>query len=80
MRLFAKEVIPNIHPYFYPHLILSNIMAKWHYVQDVKKEKAEAFCENSMKNNDNLIYRVATARSNNPGMVAVYYREKDPES
>ena len=55
-------------------------MTKWHYVQDVKKEKAENFCENSMKLNPKLIYAVATARSNNPGMVAVYYREKQPES
>ena len=55
-------------------------MVKWHYVQDVKKEKAEAFCEDSMKQNPSLIYAVATARSNNPGMVAVYYREKDPKS
>ena len=55
-------------------------MVKWHYVQDVKKEKAEAFCEKSMKKNSRLIYAVATARSNNPGVVAVYYREKDPES
>ena len=55
-------------------------MVKWHYVQDVKKEKADAFCEKSMKQNPSLIYAVATARSNNPGMVAVYYREKDPES
>ena len=55
-------------------------MVKWHYVLDVKKEKADAFCEKSMKQNPSLIYAVATARSNNPGMVAVYYREKDPES
>ncbi len=55
-------------------------MAKWHYVQDVKKEKADAFCEMSMKKNPRLIYAVATARSNNPGMVAVYYREKVSES
>ena len=55
-------------------------MIKWYYVQDVKKEKAEAFCEVSMKTYPHLIYRVATARSNNPGMIAVYYREKDPES
>ena len=52
-------------------------MVEWLYVQDVKKEKAEAFCENSMEQNPSLIYKVATARSNNPGMVAVYYREKD---
>lgn len=55
-------------------------MEKWIYVQDVKKEKAEAFCEKSMKQNPQLIYATATARSNNPGMVAVYYREKNPES
>jgi len=55
-------------------------MVKWHYVQDVKKEKAEAFCETSMKQNPRLIYAIATARSNRPGMVAVYYREKEPES
>ena len=54
-------------------------MEKWYYVQDVEKEKAEAFCEESMKQNPKLIYAVATARSNNPGTVAVYYREKTPE-
>jgi hypothetical protein len=52
-------------------------MVKWHYVQDVKKEKADAFCKNSMKLHPHLIYRIATARSNNPGMVAIYYREKN---
>jgi hypothetical protein len=55
-------------------------MVNWHYVQDVKKEKSETFCEESMKRSPHLIYAVASARSNNPGMVAVYYREKDPES
>lgn len=59
---------------------LVDTMTKWHYVQDVMKEKADAFCKNSMKLNTKLIYAVATARSNNPGMVAVYYREKQPES
>ena len=54
-------------------------MVKWQYVKDVKKEKAESFCEESMKQNPRLFYAVATARSNNPGMVAVYYREKAPE-
>ena len=54
-------------------------MIKWHYVQDVKKEKAEEFCETSMKTYPHRIYKIATARSNNPGMIAVYYREKDPE-
>ena len=55
-------------------------MVQWHYVQDVKKEKADAFCENSMKQKLSQIYAVATARSNNPGMVAVYYLEKDPKA
>ena len=54
-------------------------MIKWHFVQDVKKEKAEEFCETSMKTYPRRIYKIATARSNNPGMIAVYYREKDPE-
>jgi len=51
-------------------------MGKWHYVQDVKKEKAEAFCLNHMKQNPQRFYGFASARSNNPGMLAVYYREK----
>ena len=51
-------------------------MVKWHYVQDVKKENAEAFCLNHMKKNLQRFYGTASARSNNPGMVAVYYREK----
>ena len=55
-------------------------MEKWYYVQEVEKEKAEAFCENSMRQNPKLVYAWATARSNNPGMVAIYYREKNPES
>ncbi len=52
-------------------------MVNWHYVQDVKKEKAEAFCDESMRKKPQFVYAVATARSNNPGMVAVYYKEKD---
>jgi len=55
-------------------------MVKWYYVQEVKKEKAESYCEESMKQNPRLIYAMATANSNNPGMVAIYYREKTPES
>ena len=51
-------------------------MSEWHYVQDVKSEKAEKFCEDAMKKHSNRVYKVATARSNNPGMTAVYYREK----
>ena len=55
-------------------------MEKWHFVQEVEKEKAEAFCIESMKQKPRLIIAWATARSNNPGMVAIYYREKDPET
>ena len=51
-------------------------MVKWNYVQDVKKEQSEAFCEEKMKAHPDRVYLVATARSNNPGMVAVYYRDK----
>ena len=51
-------------------------MVKWHYVKDVKSEKADDFCEENMKTHPNRIYKIATARSNNPGMTAVYYREK----
>ena len=46
------------------------------YVKDVKKEKVEKFCEDAMKKHPNRVYKIATARSNNPGMIAVYYREK----
>jgi hypothetical protein len=52
-------------------------MVEWHYVQDVKTEKVEQFCEKAMKKYPNRIYKIATARSNNPGMTAVYYREKE---
>ena len=51
-------------------------MVEWHYVQDVKTEKVEQFCEKAMKKHPDRIYKIATARSNNPGRTAVYYREK----
>jgi hypothetical protein len=51
-------------------------MSEWNYVQDVKSEKAEKFCEDAMKKYPNRIYKIATARSNNPGVTAVYYKEK----
>ena len=51
-------------------------MSEWNYVQDVKRGKAEKFCEDMMKKYPNRIYKIATARSNNPYMTAVYYREK----
>ena len=51
-------------------------MSEWHYVQDVKRDNAEKFCEDAMKKHPTRIYKIATARSNNPGMKAVYYRKK----
>jgi hypothetical protein len=54
-------------------------MVKWHYVKDVKKEEAEVLCENLMKKSPHLKYGIGIARSNNPGMVGIYYREKDPK-
>ena len=51
-------------------------MVEWHYVQDVKTEKVEQFCEMDMNKHPNRIYKIATARSNNQGMTAVYYKEK----
>ena len=48
-------------------------MVEWRYVQDVKKDRAEAFCEAKMKEFPSRFYGVGSARSNNPGMVAVYY-------
>jgi hypothetical protein len=53
-------------------------MAKWVYVKDVKKEKADKFIIDSMKKKPNLVFKYASARSNNPGMVAIYYTEKEP--
>ena len=57
----------------YPYFI---IMSEWCYVKDIKSDKADIFCEKSMKKYPNRIYKIGTARSNNPGMTAVYYREK----
>lgn len=54
-------------------------MDKWFYVKDVKKDEAESFCESCMEQSPHLIYAFATARSNNPGMLAVYYKEKQPK-
>ena len=51
-------------------------MSEWHYVKDVEKAKADTFCEEAIKKHPNRIYKIATARSNNPGMTAVYYKEK----
>jgi len=41
-------------------------MVKWNYVQDVQNDKTEAFCEDAMKKHPKRIYKIATARSNNP--------------
>ncbi len=51
-------------------------MVEWHYVKDVKKDKAEAFCTEKMREFTDRVYKIASARSNNPDMMAVYYREK----
>jgi len=51
-------------------------MSNWKYIQDVKKEELDDFCVKYTKKNPNRICRYATARSNNPGVVAVYYSEK----
>jgi len=51
-------------------------MSEWHYVQDVKRKEAEKFCDDAMKKYPNRVYKIGTARSNNPGMTAVYYKEK----
>jgi len=55
-------------------------MVTWYYVQDIKKDKAEAFVEKSNKKSSDRIYGIGIARSNNPGMDGIYYRKKDPES
>ena len=46
------------------------------YFLGVNSEKAEAYCEEAMVKHPNRIYKIATARSNNPGKTAIYYREK----
>ncbi len=61
---------------FIPISLVLIIMSEWHYVQDVKRDKTEKFCEDAMEKYPNRIYKIGTARSNNPGMTAVYYREK----
>jgi len=58
------------------HQLKVTEMGEWHYVQDVKKEKADAFCIYHMKQHPQRFYGIASARSNNPGMVAVYYRTR----
>jgi len=55
-------------------------MVTWHYVQDIKKDKSEAFIEKSNKKSLDRIYGIGIARSNNPGMDGIYYREKETES
>ena len=39
-------------------------MVKWNYVQDVKKEKAEAFCEKSMKRARTVIENIICMKLN----------------
>ena len=57
-------------------LVYSVTMVEWHYVHDVRSDKAEEYCKEKMKEFPNRVYKIATARSNNPGMTAVYYSEK----
>ena len=52
-------------------------MVKWYYVQDVKEKKGEAKAEKLNKKHPDRRYGVGIARSNNPGMVGIYYRMKD---
>jgi hypothetical protein len=51
-------------------------MVEWYYVKDVKRDKVDEFCEGKMKEFPNRIYKIASARSNIPDMIAVYYRKK----
>jgi hypothetical protein len=69
----CKPIKSNNFIHMTPQIINMDI---WHYVRDIKKGKAEEFMEESMKKNPGLIYRYATARSNNPDMVAIYYQDK----
>ena len=55
------------------------LMVKWYYVQDIEKKKGEDQSEKLNKKYPNRSYGVGIARSNNPGMVGIYYREKNQE-
>jgi len=52
-------------------------MNKWKYLKEVEKEKFDEFSKKYTKKNPNQLCRFATATSNNPGMVAVYTKEKN---
>ncbi|MBD3171271.1 hypothetical protein GF326_02240 [Candidatus Bathyarchaeota archaeon] len=51
-------------------------MDKWKYLKEVKKEKFEEFCKNYREKHPKQLCGYATATSNNPGMVAIYTKEK----
>ncbi len=51
-------------------------MDKWKYLKEVKKEKFDEFSKKYTQKHPNQLCRYGTATSNNPGMVAVYTREK----
>ena len=51
-------------------------MDNWKYLKEVKKEKSEEFCKNYMQKHPTQLCKYATATSNNPGMVAIYTKEK----
>ncbi len=54
-------------------------MVKWNYVEDVKKEKAEPLINDLNKKFPDRVYGIGIGRSNNPGMVGIYSREKEQE-
>ena len=51
-------------------------MVKWYYVQDIEMNIGEAYSMKLNKKYPNRSYGVGIARSNNPGMVGIYYKEK----
>lgn len=54
-------------------------MVKWNFIEDVKKEKAEPLIKDLNEKFPNQVYGIGMGRSNNPGMVGIYYRGKERE-
>jgi len=78
---FISNVFCQKKGFFIDHSARARVgMVTWHYVQDIKKDKSEAFIEKSNKKSLDRIYGIGIARSNNPGMDGIYYREKETES
>ena len=65
-----------LNRWFYPYFVVILPMAEWHYVQDVKNDKVDEFLAKAAKKHTDRVYKIGTARSNNPGMTAVYYKIK----